>query len=455
MFEKPPEPKTKNQHESTWDFHGSYQWTYFADEIKQRIKFFLQQRLHGKNIEIGGGWYLSYPNSTVVDLSSVCLSHNPAKEKLQFDLDTIGEGARLPFDDDSFDSATLISTWQYLRHPKAVFGELERILDPGAEIYLINGQGAGLQKCKCGISNTKDLQAFFEGLGYDTLIEHIPTVGGDLKEFQSLCVAMPDINLFGKEPSKIRNKKLRQEKDEEVCKNPSIFIDGYKDWEMADVEMRLAKLSSFPVTQYSIEFLDRAEAFSQEFHSQTGDIPLVFLENGFEPNLAMLTPERHLYGTLFLMLKEDKAERYKCADALLEKYEIGFSRHCNYFRYNTPARLLEHCAKFELQQKDCWGFTKRNDSELNHFADFLASIGLNSFTKQLQQQIYDALKPRVSDLDKRIQKRKAFGCHMATFEHKQKRNIDELIAIKDEIEPVETRRLDFVPLLPVMREYIS
>ena len=62
MF-KVPEPKTENPHESTWDHHGSYQWTYFADEIKQRIQYFLLQRLHGKNIEIGGGWYLSYPNS--------------------------------------------------------------------------------------------------------------------------------------------------------------------------------------------------------------------------------------------------------------------------------------------------------------------------------------------------------------------------------------------------------
>jgi len=123
-----PKPRTKNPHESTWDFHGSYQWTYFGDEVKQRINFFLEQRLHGRNIDVGGGWYLSYPNSTVVDLSSVCLAHNPAKDKLQFDLDELGESRNLPFSENSFDSATLISTWQYLRHPLAVIRELERIL---------------------------------------------------------------------------------------------------------------------------------------------------------------------------------------------------------------------------------------------------------------------------------------------------------------------------------------
>ena len=31
-------PKTKNPHESVWDHHGSYQWSYFNEEIKQRIE---------------------------------------------------------------------------------------------------------------------------------------------------------------------------------------------------------------------------------------------------------------------------------------------------------------------------------------------------------------------------------------------------------------------------------
>ena len=116
MFET-PKPKTENPHESIWDHHGSYQGTYFDHRIKQRIQHFLLQRLSGKNIEVGGGWYLSYPNSTVVDLSSVCLKHNPAKEKLQFDLDTLVDGKRLPYSANSFNSSTLISVWQYLQPP--------------------------------------------------------------------------------------------------------------------------------------------------------------------------------------------------------------------------------------------------------------------------------------------------------------------------------------------------
>ena len=297
-----PEPKTKNVHESTWNYHGSYQWTYFVDEIKQRIKFFLLQKLHGKNIEVGGGWYLSYPDSVVVDLSSVCLNHNPAKEKLQFDLDTIGEGKRLPYEDNSFNSATFISVWQYLQHPKAVLGELERILKPGAEMYLINGQGAGLEECVVGMSRTESLQEFFQELGYDTLIEHITAFDGGVNKFQSVCVAMPDIDLFGEAPSRIQNKAKRQKQDEEICQDPSIFVNAYVDWEMRNVASRLARLSSFPVTRYSQEYLEKIEAFSQEYHEQIGGIPLVFIEHGFEPELAMLTSDsKYLHKIMFLI----------------------------------------------------------------------------------------------------------------------------------------------------------
>lgn len=456
-----PKPKTKNVHESTWDHHGSYQWTYFADEIKQRIKFFLLQRLHGKNIEVGGGWYLSYPDSAVVDLSSVCLNHNPAKEKLQFDLDTIGEGKRLPYEDNSFNSATFISVWQYLQHPKAVLGELERILKPGAEMYLINGQGAGLEECVVGMSRTENLQEFFQELRYDTLVEHIPAFGGSVSEFQSVCVAMPDVDLFGETQSRIQNKAHRQKQDEKVCQYLPIFVNAYVDWEIRNVSAKLAKLSKYPVTRYSQEYLERIEAFSQEYHEQTDGIPLVFIEHGFEPTLAMLTPDyKYLHATMFLIGETEAVENYHGpADELLKKYELGFARHCNYFDQPTTIRLLEYCASFKPEQEDSWRSIRGNETELRKFADFIASLGLNSFTRQLQGQIYDKLQPNVPDLDARVQRQIAFGYHTATYEHKQERTSDELIAIKERIEneripTVETRKLDYVSVLPVMRQFI-
>lgn len=461
MFEV-PKPKTRNSHESIWDHHGSYQWTYFADGIKQRIEYFLLQRLHEKNIEIGGGWYLSYPNSVVVDLSSVCLEHNPAKEKLQFDLDTIGEGKQLPYENDSFNSATLISVWQYLRHPKAVLGELERILKPGAEIYLINGQDAGLKECVVGASRTESLQQFFQELGYDTLVEHIPAFDDRASEFQSVCVAMPDIDLFGEVPSRIQNKEQRKKQDEEICQDQSIFVNAYVDWEMRNIVSRLAKLSTFPVTRYSQKYLERIEEFSQEYHKETGGIPLVFVEHGFEPELAMLLPDyRFLHGTMFLMGVDESVKNgfNGPEDKILRRYDLGFSRHCNYFDYSTTNALLEYCDRFQPEQEDYWRGTRGNETGLRKFADFISSLGLNSFTRELQSQIYERLQSNVLDLDERVQRQKAFGYHMATYKYKQERNIDRLIETKAKIESngvsiVETRRLDYHLILHVMKQFI-
>mgnify|MGYP001590023318 CR=1 FL=1 len=460
MF-KTSTPTTKNPHESIWDFHGSYQWTYFSNEIKQRIKFFLSQRLNGKNIDVGGGWYLSYPNSVVVDLSSVCLKHNPATEKLQFDLDTIAEGEKLPYPDKSFDSATLISVWQYLHHPKTVLRELERILKPGAEMYLINGQGAGLGKCIVGTSRTDSLQKFFYELGYDTLIEHIPTSNNDVKEFQSVCVAMPDIDLFGATPPRIKNKAHRQKQDEETCQNPTLFVDAYVDWEMRDILSKLSKLSSFPRTKYSQEYLGRIEAFSQEYHKHLGEVPLIFVEHGLEPELAMLTPEdKHHYGTMFFIGVTKAVDiNDSPADELLKKYELRIVRYGNYFNHSTTTCLLEYCANFKPRRTDYWNGSIGNEMELKKLAEFIISLPLNSFTKQLQQQIYARLKSNVSELDKIIQRQKGLVYHLATCEVKQARRIDELISIKKRIESeniptIRTDKLEYRQFMPALKQFV-
>ncbi len=456
-----PKPRTNHPHESTWDHHGSSQWTYFNDEVKQRINFFLSRRLHGKNIDVGGGWYLSYPNSTVVDLSSVCLAHNPAKEKLQFDLDELGEGKHLPYGEGTFDSATLISVWQYLKHPVAVTKELERILRPGAEIYLINGQGGALQKCAVSSGRSQDVQKFFQERGYDTLIENIPSFGRDVRGFQSVCVAMPDRDLFGVAPSRVRNKEERNRENEEICQDPSIFQNEFADWELRKRANLLSKISTFPITRYSQEYLERIERFSQEYHEQTNGVPLVFDEHTIEPELLMLTPDyKFLFATMFLMGEEKAVDKWKGpTDDLLKKHGLDFSRYCNYFDFETTQKLLEHCDKFEPRKDDYWGRTSGNETELRKYADFISAIGMNSFTRELQTQIYQRLKLRVEDFDERVERQRAFGYHMATFEGKQQRKIDQLVDAKrviesNGIEIVGEGRLNYLPYISRMRTFL-
>ena len=73
--------------------------------------------------------------------------------------------------------------------------------------------------------------------------------------------------------------------------------------------------------------------------------------------------------------------------------------------------------------------------------------------------MYDLLQHRVPDLDERLRKQKASAYHGAACEYKQERRIDGLIKVKEEIlsgsVPIlETRRLEYYSLLPLIRQFI-
>ena len=458
MFEI-PQSKTQNIHEHIWDSYGSFQGTYFEDTIKKRIKFFLGQRLNGRNIEIGGGWYLSYSNSTVVDLSGVCLQHNPAKEKLQFDLDEIEKGRRLPYSDASFDSATLISVWQYLRHPKKVIKELERILKPGAEIYLINGQGAGLSECIVGVANSAGIEIFFRDLGYDTLVEDIPDYIHRVGEFKSVCVAMLDKDLFDKK-SRIKNKTQRQKRNQDICENPQLFTEDYRDFEARRISVSFAKLSRFPITVYSREFLADVENFSREYYSQTGKIPLVFIEHAIESELSLLVPDNSFSVGLAFIGEKNIGGDHSFQDKLSKKYKCNFIFYSTYFHpATTVSELTERCAAFELEKGSYFGGSG-NGSELERYTRFISAIALNSYTRDLQSKVLGVLKPKVEDLEERLKKEKAHTYFYLGNETKQRRRIDDLISAKYQIENegipiVGTSEFDYIPYLQDVRNLIE
>lgn len=284
-------PKTIQE---VWDKHGSYQWTYFVEEVKQHIEFFLQQRLAGKNLDVGGGWYLSYPDSDVIDVSPVCLEYNiaPPERKHLFDLDSLAEGQALPFEDKSFDSATFISSWQYLSHPWEVIRELERVLKPGAEIYIINGDGAGLSEMIVNNSCSKDIIKSFEEQGYDTLVEDIPDSEGCIGGngcFRSVCVATPCLE-NGNKVSKIENKEERLEIAQNF--NPYRFMHEFARAEIETEAEKLEQLNPHPITKYSRELLEKIEAFSKNYVQDTSNVPIFFSDEfsqlGFDMALLIM-----------------------------------------------------------------------------------------------------------------------------------------------------------------------
>lgn len=458
--------KTNNCHEAIWDQHGSYQWTYFTDEVKHRIKFFLSQRLYGRNLDLGGGWHLLYPNSTVVDLSSVCLSHNPAKEKLQFDLDEIGKGRKLPYNDNSFDSATMVSVWQYLRYHKLIVKELSRVLKPGAELYVINGQDAGLEECIIATGNSKEIMHFFKRGGYDAILENIPLRPEETHhEFQSVCVAMPDFGLFGTIPSRVKGKRSRISSNRHSS-YPEKFSRMYADWEMYTTNGLLSELMVFPVTRYSQKFLSRAEEFNNEYHEKTGGNTLMVLHS-IPQRLAMLTEEsenRFVPIVSYIGENAESESGYELTAPLREKYGIKGGTYVSYLGCNNLAELMRRLDEIESEKPppsyEGRGSQIKRDRDIREYADFLSAIPLNSFTQDLQHRMYGILKQKTKDLDKRIKESVAFEIYMETVELEGRRGISDLVLLKEKLRKrdgnlVGWANFGFYEYIPHLRELIE
>ena len=451
------EAKTSNPHELIWDNHSSYQWTYFNEHIKQNIEYFLLKKLKGRNLEVGGGWYLSYPNSAVVDLSSVGLEYNlaPSKDKHQFDLELLEHGESMPFLDNSFSSATLVSVWQYLKYPKKVLEELERVIRPGGEVYVINGQGSGLSECMVGTSKSDSISEFFKNLGYDTVIENIPT-SQSIDTFQSVCVAMPERDLFGT-ISAIENKGARVKRDREISDNPSIFLEDFLSYEMRKVRGLLSELSTYPVTKYSRDYLLRVEAYSDELYESTGVVPLVFMDRSIAPELEMLLPNGERIFPYKVFIPSKNPDNYKLnEEELANKYDLNLTHNMGYFDQSTTKELIEYCEKFRIVREDRFRRVLGNEFKIDKFAGFVAALPLTTKTKDLQDQMYLALQENNPDFRDKVDKIKASSFYSVVHQNKQRRKINKLIETRRKIldEGVEVdceRTLDYRPYLSMIR----
>lgn len=441
-----------------WDHHGSYQWTYFVEEIKQHIDFFLQQRLAGKNLDIGGGWYLSYPDSDVVDISPVCLDYNiaPPERKHLFDLDDVAEGKKLPLEDRSFDSATLVSSWQYLSHPWKVVSELERVLKPGAEIYIINGEGAGLTGCIVNHTHSKDIAKAFYEKGYDTLIEDIPDSEGRVDGhgcFRSVCVALPNSE-NGKRISSIKNRERRLE---EVAKfNPNDFMREFSKAEIKTETEKLMQLNQYPITKYSIDLSSKIGDFSKDYFEGTGNVPVFFSDEFSRLGFDMALPDKEPHITATVLYKEDGKHDTDLQEKAKE-YGLRFSHHVNYFGDKNLEEFKKNMNK--IAKKESLHDDHKTNNIIRKYIEFLAVQKLNSQAQEIEADITSALNSSGIKFNGRVEKEIAFGFHTEASQYRQRRRIDKMIERKNSIlhSPeliADTGQLDMKRYIPYFRKFI-
>lgn len=149
---------------------------YFEVGEMAEIRGYLQDKVGERNLDIGGGSNSRmYAKSiATIDISEDSLALSPVEKKICFDLDTIALGMKLPFMDCEFDSATMISVWQYLHYPIEALKEIQRVAR-GGELFVINAQeGIGFQdSIKVGQEDSEGIARQIRSAGYETRVDRI------------------------------------------------------------------------------------------------------------------------------------------------------------------------------------------------------------------------------------------------------------------------------------------
>ena len=347
----------------------------------------------------------------------------PKARKHQFDLDTIAEGAKLPFQKHSFDSATLISVWQYVKEPFKMMAELERVLKPGGEVYIINGQGAGLDECKVNSAHTNVIIQSLQEKGYATWWEQIPILSG-CKDFQSVCVTLPG--------GTVKKRTLDKER----------FLDQFLEHEARLCRDKALQVAEYPITKLAGELSRRANAFSKEYAETTSATPYVFSEYDLPQAFAMLLRLRptQLHQdtplTTLAMLQELKGpEAWDQRNKLMEKHGFSASTHGNYFSAQEiykPEDLAR--AVHGLCGRNALSLDEDISSEMRaRLITFAAITPVNENAEKLVADIRRSAAQDWNGAAKELAQADAAYLYQHTMQSKQRRRIDALIARKEEV----------------------
>jgi ubiquinone/menaquinone biosynthesis C-methylase UbiE len=371
--------------------------------------------------------------------------YNEARKKVQYDLDYLGIEFKLPFKDHSFDSATMISVWQYLENPVAVLKELERVLVPGGEVYVINGDGAGVEGLVKNASRSEDIRKIARKCGYDTLLQTIPGMNGKRDTFKSVCIAMPGNTLFGP------HSHVYQKRGKVWAVGTSRqFLDNYAEWELRKIMERLSQLKAYPITEYSLNYLETCERISQRFHEKTGKFPVLYAES------HQLEVDMYVKGG-FIMSHELAMEDMGSKDSFGEFVRSlgmnpGFGQNYASIREYVRMHIEGKDGLPKVKDYEDCGFEWHDSSvqerknAIHSLANFIASVPLNSYTKGLQQSLLERLEKEEPSIRENIARAKARRLYYLCCEYKQRRGIDKLIELKKRLKDIEIAKeaaLDF------------
>ncbi|MBS3138922.1 class I SAM-dependent methyltransferase [Candidatus Woesearchaeota archaeon] len=114
-----------------WDAEALFWNGRMEREVRDSIRAELSH-LQGKNVDLAAGSVCYVPYSVVVDFSEEMLHLNPSQEKVVANLEE-----KLPFADESFDSASLVFVVNYIKNVHQLFAEVHRMLKPNGRVVIV------------------------------------------------------------------------------------------------------------------------------------------------------------------------------------------------------------------------------------------------------------------------------------------------------------------------------
>ncbi len=126
-------------HYNGWPEHPQRFWNAEAlcwrQRIDPRVREALQEELSflkGRNLDFGAGSFSYVKNSVAVDFSEEMLQLNDAQEKFVADLEE-----PLLFQEESFDSATMVFLLSYIKDVPRLLAEAKRVLKVGGQLVIV------------------------------------------------------------------------------------------------------------------------------------------------------------------------------------------------------------------------------------------------------------------------------------------------------------------------------
>ena len=114
----------------------AFMWNSKIDkELRQAITQVLKPRVGQKNLDLGSGNIVYTPNTISLDYSPEMMALNPNPDKVQHDLEL-----PLPFPTQSFDSATAVFVFNYIKNIPQLISEIKRVLIANGKLTIVQPQ---------------------------------------------------------------------------------------------------------------------------------------------------------------------------------------------------------------------------------------------------------------------------------------------------------------------------